>query len=73
MIIAVDFDGTCVAYDFPNIGQDIGAVPVLEELVAAGHKLILWTVRGDDYLMVERIRIPQPFNYEKRVSAPARK
>ena len=51
MIIAVDFDGTCVAYDFPNIGQDIGAVPVLKELIAAGHKLILWTVRGDEYLM----------------------
>jgi len=50
MKIAVDFDGTCVAYDFPNIGQDIGAVPVLKELVAAGHTLILWTVRGDDYL-----------------------
>jgi hypothetical protein len=50
MIIAVDFDGTCVAHDFPNVGQDIGAVPVLKELVAAGHKLILWTVRGDDYL-----------------------
>jgi hypothetical protein len=50
MKIAVDFDGTCVAYDFPNVGQDIGAVPVLKELVAAGHRLILWTVRGDDYL-----------------------
>jgi hypothetical protein len=50
MKIAIDFDGTCVAYNFPNIGADIGAVPVLKELVAAGHKLILWTVRGDDYL-----------------------
>ena len=50
MNIAIDFDGTCVAYDFPNIGQDIGAVPVLKELAAAGHKLILWTVRGDAFL-----------------------
>jgi len=50
MKIAVDFDGTCVAYAFPNVGEDIGAGPVLKELVAAGHKLILWTVRGDDYL-----------------------
>ena len=46
MKIAIDFDGTCVAYAFPNIGQDIGAVPVLKELVAADHQLILWTVRG---------------------------
>ena len=50
MKIAVDFDGTCVAYDFPNIGNDIGAIPVLKELIAAGHKLILWTVRSDNHL-----------------------
>jgi hypothetical protein len=33
MIIAVDFDGTCVTHDFPHVGKDIGAVPVLKELV----------------------------------------
>lgn len=47
MIIAVDFDGTCVTHEFPLIGKDIGAVPVLKDLVAAGHKLILWTMRDD--------------------------
>jgi hypothetical protein len=47
-IIAVDFDGTCVTHEFPNMGRDIGAVPVLKELVAAGHKLILWTMRSGD-------------------------
>ena len=26
MIIAVDFDGTCVTHDFPRIGKDIGAI-----------------------------------------------
>ena len=51
MIIAIDFDGTCVAYDFPKIGKDIGAVPVLKELAAAGHRLILWTVRSDECLV----------------------
>lgn len=44
---AVDFDGTCTTHDFPLIGKDIGAVPVLKELVAAGHKLILFTMRSD--------------------------
>lgn len=44
--IAVDFDGTVVSHEFPNIGHDIGAVPVLKELVEKGHKLILCTMRG---------------------------
>ena len=44
--IAVDFDGTVVSHEFPNVGHDIGAVPVLKELVEKGHKLILCTMRG---------------------------
>lgn len=47
MDICIDFDGTCVTHEFPRIGEDIGAVPVLKELVAAGHKLILFTMRSD--------------------------
>jgi hypothetical protein len=47
MIIGVDFDGTCVTHEFPKIGKDIGAVPVLKELVANGHQLILFTMRSD--------------------------
>lgn len=27
MIIAIDFDGTCVTHEFPKIGKDIGAAP----------------------------------------------
>ena len=49
MIIAVDFDGTCVSHDFPNVGKDIGAVPVLKRLVNNGHNLILFTMRGDRF------------------------
>jgi hypothetical protein len=45
MTIAVDFDGTCVTHDYPRVGKDIGAVPVLKALVANGHKLILFTMR----------------------------
>lgn len=47
MYIAIDFDGTCVTHEYPNIGRDIGAVSVLKELVNAGHKLILFTMRSN--------------------------
>ena len=46
MIIAIDFDGTCVEHNYPRIGATIPhAIEVLKELVASGHKLILWTCR----------------------------
>jgi hypothetical protein len=47
LYIAVDFDGTCVAHDFPRVGAEIGAAPVLRELVKHGHRLILYTMRCD--------------------------
>ena len=46
LYIAVDFDGTCVTHEYPYIGQDVGAVPVLKELAAQGHNLILYTMRS---------------------------
>ena len=46
MIIAVDFDGTCVKHKYPAIGRDIGAVPVLHRLLKNDHRLILLTMRG---------------------------
>lgn len=45
--IAVDFDGTCVTHEFPKVGKDIGAVPVLKKLVENGHRLILFTMRSN--------------------------
>lgn len=50
MYIAIDFDGTVVAHEYPKIGADIGAAPVLRDLVVAGHKLILWTMRSEQPL-----------------------
>lgn len=47
MIIAIDFDGTCVTHDFPRIGKDIGAAKTLRDLTEHGHKLILFTMRSD--------------------------
>ena len=47
MDICIDFDGTCTTHEFPKIGKDIGAVPVLKKLVESGHRLILFTMRSN--------------------------
>lgn len=47
MEIAIDFDGTCVTHEFPKVGKDIGAAPVLRKLIENGHHLILFTMRSD--------------------------
>lgn len=47
MYIGIDFDGTCTTHAYPEIGRDIGAVPVLKKLVENGHQLILYTMRSD--------------------------
>ena len=46
LVICVDFDGTCTTHEYPNVGREIGAVPVLKRLVEAGHKLVLFTMRS---------------------------
>ena len=50
MDIAVDFDGTCVTHDYPRVGKDIGAVPVLKKLVNSGNNIILNTMRSGEEL-----------------------
>lgn len=48
MDILIDFDGTCVVHDFPNVSDfDIGAIDVLKDLVENGHRLILFTMRAN--------------------------
>lgn len=47
MDIVIDFDGTCVTHDFPRVGIDIGAEPVLRKILDHGHNLILFTMRSD--------------------------
>lgn len=56
MIIAVDFDGTCVDHRYPDIGADVpGAVEWLRRLTSAGARLILWTIRdGENLASAER-------------------
>jgi hypothetical protein len=47
VIIAIDFDGTCVKHQYPQIGPTLPmAVETLRELAAYGHELILYTMRS---------------------------
>lgn len=47
LVIAIDFDGTCVEHDYPDVGLDVeGAVDVLRALTAKGHRLVLYTMRS---------------------------
>ena len=46
MIIGLDFDGTVVTHEYPNVGKDIGAVPVLKSWIKEGHKIVLNTMRS---------------------------
>lgn len=46
MVIAVDFDGTIVEHNYPEIGKPKRfAFETLRELQKRGHLLILWTYR----------------------------
>lgn len=50
-IIAVDFDGTIVKHDFPDIGKlKPGAKEALQNLHSKGIKIIIWTCRDGEYL-----------------------
>lgn len=46
LIICVDFDGTCVTHEYPDVGKEIGATEVLKEITNAGHRIILFTMRS---------------------------
>ena len=45
--ICIDFDGSVVAHEYPMVGSSIGAQSVLKELISAGHRLILFTMRSN--------------------------
>lgn len=45
-VICIDFDGTVVTHEYPHMGEDNGAVPVLKELVANKNRLVLHTMRS---------------------------
>ena len=52
LVIAVDYDGTLCEFAFPKIGEQTEKqkelMSLLIEMRNQGHKLILWTNRGDN-------------------------
>ena len=50
LIVAIDFDGTCVTHEYPDVGQDVGAAPVIKKMVERGDKIILFTMRSGTHL-----------------------
>lgn len=49
--IAVDFDGTIVENEYPEIGREMMfAFATMKELQKKGHKLVLWTYRTGQQL-----------------------
>lgn len=55
LIIAVDFDGTLVAHEYPEIGEDAGGAYWIQRCqVEAGAKVILWTMRSGEHLQRAR-------------------
>lgn len=50
-IIAIDFDGTLVRHEYPDIGEEApGAVDACHKLQNAGYRIILLTMRSGEYL-----------------------
>ena len=48
MLVSVDFDGTIVHHDYPDVGEPLeGAIETLRDLIAAGHIIVLNTCRED--------------------------
>ena len=50
LVVAVDFDGTCVTHEYPKVGRHVGAPRVLHRIVKEGGSLILWTMRSGPHL-----------------------
>lgn len=54
-VIAIDFDGTIVQDKFPNIGElNPNAIETINAMVEDGYEIIIWTARGDLFLLNAR-------------------
>ena len=51
-VIAIDFDGTIVNDEFPNVGKlKPKSLMVIKKLINAGHTIVIWTCR--DYGIIK--------------------
>ncbi len=52
LYIGIDFDGTMVEHKYPEIGEPVeGAIETVLDLIKAGHKIILYTMRSEERLV----------------------
>lgn len=73
LVIAVDFDGTCVEHRFPHVGEPMPhAVEVLRALAARGHKLVLWTCRENDEHRIDRQHLTNARRWFEQHGIPLR-
>jgi hydroxymethylpyrimidine pyrophosphatase-like HAD family hydrolase len=50
-IFAIDFDGTIVTHDYPDIGKPVPlAIETIKNLIDNGHRFILYTMRSGEAL-----------------------
>lgn len=48
LIIGLDFDGTCVVHEFPEVGEELPyCIDTLKHMQHAGAKIVLNTMRSD--------------------------
>jgi hydroxymethylpyrimidine pyrophosphatase-like HAD family hydrolase len=66
-VFAIDFDGTIVKDDYPNIGEPIlDAITAMKEIKRQGHKIIIWSCRVEPQLSEMRTFLVSnniPFDY----------
>ncbi len=71
MIIAIDFDGTLVDHQYPEIGAlKPGAKEAMIAFQKAGHKIAIWTCRaGEQEQAVRRFLVENGIPYDSINSA----
>jgi hypothetical protein len=66
MVIAIDFDGTIVYNEYPEIGDlKFGAKKYINKLAKRGHEIIIWTCRSsaDDLNSMYRFLIKNKIDF----------
>lgn len=56
-VIAVDFDGTLVKDQFPNLGQPfIEGINTVNDMIEAGYEIVIWTARQELVPVMEHLK-----------------
>lgn len=56
-VIAVDFDGTLVKDQFPNLGQPfIEGINTVNAMIEAGYEIVIWTARQELVPVMEHLK-----------------